>query len=101
MALDKSIEVLTICCDDILYIRCILQTTFYLERGGTCLDELVQMLALIQILQGEQMALLLKHLTIGIQQVELHAAELSTGSSVGRTTKAMLGCITKTTIADT
>ena len=38
--------------------------------------------------------------TIGIEEVELHATDLCTGATIGRTTKAMLRGIALTTIAD-
>ena len=39
--------------------------------------------------------------TVGIEQVELHAAELGTGTTVGRTVKTVLRGIAQATIADT
>ena len=44
---------------------------------------------------------MLKDTVIGIDEVELHAAELSTLTTIGRTPEAILRGIAQTTVADT
>ena len=93
---DDLIESLTIGCSDILHITNILQTTFYLKGGCTCLNKFQQMVALVHVLQGEQISVMLHFHTLCIQQRELHPTELGTLPTIGATTKTTLGSIAKT-----
>ena len=101
MLRNKSIETLTIGRYYVFDIDDIFQPTFYLKRGGSSLDEFVEMLNLAHILQREQMALVLPFTSVGINQIELHAAELGTGTPVSRTLETILGSIAQPAIADT
>ena len=100
MLLDISVEQLAISRRHILHIRHILESALNLERYGTRLDEFAKMLALVHIFQREEIALGIKHLTIGIEQIELHTTELGTGTTVGAATKAILRGIAESAIAD-
>ncbi len=51
MLRNKSVKLLTICSHHIFDIGYILQPAFYLERSGTCENELIKMVQLVQILQ--------------------------------------------------
>ena len=101
MTSNNSIQLLTIGCHHILHIGNILQASLYLKRDSTCLNEFFQVGRLVQVFQRQQMTLVLQLTTIGIEQIELHATDLCTGATIGRTAKAMLRGIAQTTIADT
>ena len=96
---NQLVEALAVGGDDILYIVGILQSAFNLERDGTCLSQCLQMVNLAEVLQREQMPLVLNLFSIGIDQVELHSAELRAGSAVGTPTETMFRGITLTAIA--
>ena len=96
-----SVKQLAVCCRDVLHIGNIFQTTFYLERNGTCFYQTTQIGAEIQILQREQMALMLQLSTFCIEKIEFHATELGTLTSIGTTMETMFGSIAKTRITDT
>ena len=101
MCSDITIEQFAIGCSNILDIRHIFQSSFNLKRHSTCLYELSKVIALVHILQGKKITLTVEHLTIGIEQVELHATELGTCTSIGTTIEAILRSIAETAIADT
>ena len=98
---DKRIELLTVGGNDVLDIRHILQPALNLERRGTGLYQFTEVSALVQVFQRQQVALVLQLAAVGIKQVELHAAELRTRTTVGRTAKAVLRGIAQAAIADT
>ena len=100
MLLDIGVEQLAIGRRHILHIRHILESALNLKRHSTRLDEFAQMFALVHILQREEIALRIEHLAISIEQVELHAAELGTGTTVGAAAKAILRRIAESAIAD-
>ena len=81
---DVLVEQLTVGRSDVLHISHILQASFYLERHGTGFDELSQMGTEVEVFQREQVALMLQLTAVGIEQVELHPAELRTLTTVGR-----------------
>ena len=64
IALDDLVESLTIGGCDILHIADIFETTLYLKRGGTSLDEFEQVVALIHVFQGEQITIVLHFPTL-------------------------------------
>ena len=64
---DISIEPLAIGCHHILDIGDILQASFNLERRRACLYQLCQMVALVEILQRQQMALVDELLAVAIE----------------------------------
>ena len=97
---DIVVEQLTIGSRDILHIGKILQSALNLERRSTGLNQSAQMLAEIQVLQRQQVALVLPFTSVGIDQVKLHPAELSALSAVGTTMETMLRGIAPTRIAD-
>ena len=98
---NDGVEALTVGCHDVLDIGDILEAPLNLERHGTRLDEFLEVGRLVQILQRQQMALVFQLTTIGIEEVELHAADLCTGTTIGRTAKAILRGIAQAAIADT
>ena len=100
MATDDLVETLTIGRRDVLHIGDILQSALYLERSGTGLDQFLQMVALVHILQGEQVTVALHFPTLGIDQRELHPAELRTLATVGAASETMLGGVTDAGITD-
>ena len=72
----------------------IFESAFDLESGDTCIDEFLQVCRTVQVLEREQIALMdrlsffVKHFVhVLVQQVIRHAAELRTGTSVGRTVR--------------
>ncbi len=95
------IQFLTVGRNHILHIVDILEPSLYLERGGSRIGQFQQMVYLAEILEREEMALVLYLTVIGIHKVELHAAELGTFTTVGRTPKAFLRGIAHPRIADT
>ena len=68
IAADDVVEPLAIGCCDILHIADILQTALYLKRGGTCLNQLQQVIALVHILEGEQITVVLHFPTLAVDQ---------------------------------
>ena len=101
MLADDSVERLAIGRSDILHVSGILQATFNLERRRTGIDEFLQVAAQVHIFQREQVTLVFQFAAIGIDEVELHAAELCAGTAVGRTTEAVFGSVAQAAIADT
>ena len=101
MSGDKSVKPLAVCRHDILHIGDVLQPSFYLKRGGTSLYQFLQMVALVHVLQRQEMSLMRYLTTVGIQQVKLHPTELSTGTTVGRTSKTIFRGIANATVTDT
>ena len=100
MLADDGIQSLTIGGRHILDIRGILQTAFDLKRHSTCFNEFKEMIALVHILQRQQITVA-HYLAIRcIQQREAHPTELGTLPSVGTATKAILRSITKSGVAD-
>ena len=83
MLTDDGIQAFTIGCRHILDISHIFQTSFDLKGGGTCLHQLLQVVALVHILQRQQITLSFYLLAIGINQRETHATELRTLTTVG------------------
>ena len=100
MARNESIEPLVVGSNDILDIRDILQAALNFERRGTGFDEFFQVVALVQVLERQQVALMLPFAAIGINQIELHAAYLGTLSAVGRASETILRGIALTAIAN-
>ena len=78
----------------------ILEAPLNLEGHGTRLDEFLEVGRLVEVLQRQQVALVLEFVAIGIEEVELHAAHLCAGTTVGRTPKAVLRGIAESAIAD-
>ena len=68
IAADDVVESLAIGCRDILHIADILQTALNLKRGGTCLNQFQQMVALVHILEGEQITVVLHFPTLAVDQ---------------------------------
>ena len=77
------VEALAVGCHHILHIVGILQPAFDLERAGSGVSQGLQVVYLAHILEGQQMALMLDLLSVGIEKVELHAAELGALAPVG------------------
>ena len=100
MTTDIVVEQLAIGCGDVLHIGHILQAAFNLKRHSSRLNEFAQVFALVHILERQEITLMVKYLAIGIEQVELHAAELGTGSAIGAATKAMLRGIAESAVTD-
>ena len=94
------IKPLTIGSRHILHISNILESPFYLERGSSGLGQRKQVVALVHILQGEQIALTLYLPAISVLQRKAHTTELSTLASVGTSVETMLRSITDAGIAD-
>ena len=90
MSLDESVELPAIGSNHVLHITDILQPPLNLKGGGARPDELLQMGALVHVLERQQMTLMLYLLSVGIQQVEPHTAELGAGTTVGRAPEAIL-----------
>ena len=59
------------------------------------------MAAQVHIFQREQVTLVFQFAAIGIDEVELHAAELRAGTTVGRAAEAVFGGVAQAAIADT
>ena len=68
VSLYNRIEPLAIGRCDILDIRHILQSAFYLKRAGTCFCQSQEVIALVHVFQGEQIALMFYLLVIGIDK---------------------------------
>ena len=100
MAGDNLVETLTIGCRDVLHIVGILQAAFNLERNGTGLHQLLQVVNQAEVFQRQQMTALLYHLTVAVGQVEGKAAELGTSAAVGTTAEAILRGIALSAITD-
>ena len=97
---NDGIEALAVVGGHILHVVDALEPPLNLERHGAGLDELFEMVALVEVLQREQMALTLDDTAVGIDKVELHAAELGTLTAIGAAPETMLGGIAQTAIAD-
>ena len=100
MATDKCIQAFAIGRRDILHIANVLQAPFNLERSGTCLGQLLQMVTLVEVFQRQQVTVMLDDASLGINQIKLHATELGTLASIGGAVEAMLRSIAEATIAD-
>ena len=100
MLADDGVERLAIGRSDILHVGGILQATLNLERRRTGIDELLQVTAQVHILQREQVTLVFQFTAIGIDEVELHAAELRAGTAVSGTAEAVFGGVAQAAIAD-
>ena len=87
---NDGIEALAIGRNDILDVGNVLQSALNLERTGTCLHQFLQMLQLAHVLQRQQVTLVFQFASVGIKQIELHAAELRTLATIGRTLEAIL-----------
>ena len=101
MLADDGVERLAIGRSDILHVSGILQPAFNLERRRTGIDEFLQVAAQVHIFQREQVTLVFQFAAIGIDEVELHAAELCAGTTVGRAAEAVFGGVAQAAIADT
>ena len=77
------VEALAVGRHHILHVVDILQPAFDLERAGSGISQGLQVVYLAHILEGQQMTLMLYLLSVGIEKVELHAAELGTLAPVG------------------
>lgn len=66
MSADNSVKEPAIGSGDVLDIGDILQTALNLERRGAGIDELLQVVALIEVLEREEVALVLDNGTVGI-----------------------------------
>ena len=100
MAGNNLVEPLTIGCRDVLHIVGILQAAFNLERNGTGLHQLFQVVNHAEVFQRQQVPPLLYHLTVAVGQVEGKAAELGTSAAVGTTAEAILRGIALSAITD-
>ena len=100
MAGNNLVEPLTIGCRDVLHIVGILQATFNLERNGTGLHQLFQVVNQAKVFQRQQVPALLYHLSVAVGQVEGKAAELGTSAAVGTTAEAILRGIALSAITD-
>ena len=100
MAVDDLVEALAVGCRDVLHVGGVLQAALYLERRGAGLYEPLQVVALVHVLQREQVAVVFKGASVGIDEVELHAAELCALATVGAAAEAMLRGVAEARIAD-
>ena len=100
MAGNNLVEPLTIGCRDVLHIVGILQAAFNLERNGTGLHQLFQVVNQAKVFQRQQVTALLYHLAVAVSQVEGQAAELGTSAAVGTTAEAILRGIALSAITD-
>ena len=100
MLTDDGVEALTIGGRDVLHVRDILQATFDLKRGGTSLGQSQQVVALVHVLQREQITLVLNLTAVGILQGEAHPTELGALTTVGAPAETVLGGIADAGIAD-
>ena len=67
----------------ILHIVDVLQSALYLEGRGTGVSQLLEMSNLTEVLEREQVSLVLYLLVVGVEEVELHTAELGALTTVG------------------
>ena len=85
----------------VLDVVSILQAAFDFKRAGTSIGQLLKGIYLTEVSKREQVTLMLYLATVGINEVELEAAELSTLAPVGTTAKAVLRRIAYAGIAHT
>ena len=83
----QTVEGFAVGCRHVLHIRHILQSSLNLERTGACLSQILQRIQLTQVLQRKQVLVLLILHTLLVLQIELHATNLRTFSSVGTTSE--------------
>ena len=100
MTVDDLVQTLTVGGRHVLHVADVLQAPLNLERRGTGLNEPLQVVALVHVLQRQQVAVVLYHAAVGINQVELHAAELGARATVGRTAETVLRGIAQPTVTD-
>ena len=100
MTADDVVESFAVGCRHVLHVGDVLQATFNLERRGPRINQLLQVVAEVQILERQEVTVVLQDTALGIQQVERHAADLGTGTTIGRTSEAILGDVTLAGIAD-
>ena len=99
MTSDNGVQLLTVGRCDILHIRQILQTAFYLEGNGPSLCQFLQMTDTVHVFQRQQVAIADYFPTLGILQRELHTAELRTLTTVGAAPETVLRGIALSGIA--
>ena len=97
----EVIEFPTIGADHILDIVSRLQPSFNLERADACFGQFLQMVEAVHILQRQQMAVVLYRTAVSVEQIELHPAELSASTPVGRPSEAVLRGVADSGIAHT
>ena len=100
MMCDVLVEQLAVGGCDVLYIGDVFQPSFYFKRCGARLDESVQVAAQVQVFQREQMLLMQQLVAIGIDEVELHPAELRTLTPVGRAVETIFRGVAESAVAD-
>ena len=100
MLADVGIQSLAIGSRHVLHVSHILQSSLNLKRYGTSFNQLLQIIALVHILEREQIALVLDLCPIGIDQREAHPTELGALTTIGATLETMLRGITDARIAD-
>ena len=96
---DNLVQPLAVSRHDVLHIAHILQPSFNLERAGSCLDEFLKIVYAAHVTERKQVALVLYDVAFTILQVELQAAELCAGTSVGAASETMLRGIADAGIA--
>ena len=100
MLTDIGVKALAISSGYVLNVSNILEAALDLKRYGTRLDEFIQIIALVHILEREQVTLVFYLLAIGIDQRETHTTELGALTTVGATLETMLRGIADARIAN-
>ena len=99
-AADYLIQFLTVVDSHILHIVSVFHSAFNLEARDACIDQFLQMRAVVEVLQGEQMSILYQDFTVFIKQVPRQATGLGTGTTVGAAVADILAQIALSAMAD-
>ena len=100
MSADDGVQPLTVGGRHVLYIAHVLEPPLYLERGGTSLGQRLKVLQLVHVAKRQQVTVVLYNMTISVDKVEGHTAELRTLAAVGRTSETVLRSIAQAAVAD-
>ena len=98
---DDFIQLLTIIGRHILHVVGVFQPAFDLKARDARVDEFLQMRAVVEVFQTQQMTVLYQDLAILVEQVPRQATGLGTGATVGAAVADILAQIALSAMADT
>ena len=99
--LKNFIQTPPIPCRNILHIRQLFESPFYLQRSRTGIEQSLQPIGTIHIFKGKQMLVANKRTTIGIEQCIGKTAILGTFPAIGASSRKSTTQITLSAITDT
>ena len=100
-ALQDGVQALAVGSRHVLHVGHVFQPSLYLQRGNSCVEQLLQHVQAVHVLQRQQVLVLHHHPSVGIHQRERQAAELGTLPTVGTAPEASLAGVTLSAITYT